>query len=173
MIVKREVNNTMSNKKEEAVEAKTPLEILQENFDNVTISQFGKDNFIQFRISEEMTIDENKLDYECATQAQFYATLSRAWARARYEAKLAKLDTQKAYAVAADFLRSPQGLAAQGKKATENSVAEAIDVQPEYINAQKRQIEAEFVADTLEGMLNSLRQKKAMLMCLKGISERE
>lgn len=150
---------------------KTAMDVLSENFDAVTISQFGKENFMQFKISEELTIDLDKLDSECARQSNAFTILTRVAAKARYDAKMAKLDVKIAFAKTADFLRSPQGLAAQGKKVTENSVVEAIDLQPEYIAAQKRHLEAEYVADVIDGLVEGYRQKKAMLMTIKGVSE--
>ncbi|MDD4292265.1 MAG: hypothetical protein PHX51_08555 [Clostridia bacterium] len=97
----------------------TPLEALTGDFNNVTISGFGEVNFAQFKITEEMHIDLNKLDEECAVQPALYGKLSRVVSKAKYDAKIAKAETKKEYARCADFLRSPQGLAAQGKKATE------------------------------------------------------
>ncbi|MDD4292266.1 MAG: hypothetical protein PHX51_08560 [Clostridia bacterium] len=42
---------------------------------------------------------------------------------------------------------------------------------PEYQSAVRRQLDLEYMAETFDGLLESLRQKKSMIMAIKNISE--
>lgn len=124
-------------------------------------------------VKARLPIDKYNLDDECMKQPAFYSEVSNMVPRAKATYRSAKILLEHIEAELEGNVRESPESYNIGAKPTRDAVSACIKRQDSYYDAQKAMIDAQYISDALEQLLEQVAQRKSMIRDLVRLYEKE
>ena len=108
---------------------------------------------------DDISIDKNDMQVECARQPMLYFDYSKMHAQALRDRRLAELDLEQVQAEADERAR----ISVECKKTTETEIKRMVALDPAVQESQKSQIDIAYEVNVLAGAVQALSEKTRML----------
>ena len=125
--------------------------------------QVGNEKFTR-NLSEDLSIDQSRLDEALENQAALYAYYAIRFQQANSEMEAAKFDYERAMNVAIQTTR--EELMGSSSRITDKQITAIINNQPEVLAARTRLLELSYKRDQLNSLVRALDHKKDALLSL-------
>jgi hypothetical protein len=122
--------------------------------------------------SDDVRIDRTNIEEELVTQAEKYAYYAFLAATARAKAAYGKMDRDQTYA-RVDHEKRNVAKAIPGFKQTEKMVENEVITDARFIEAEKKYLDLNLLADQLEKAERAMAQRREMLIQLGGITRQQ
>jgi hypothetical protein len=140
-----------------------------DSFNNISVTNYGPDNYKQAKLNEELAINLSNIDGECADHSVKFMWWQQVANKAKKDFKIKEQFVKSTKAKLFKIAKTDNGIKREDStaKVTDEYVKNWVEDHVLYKNAVEELIVAEYVYDTYAAMVESLRSRGTLLNALR------